>query len=255
MGQCQYTYPLGRKCKIATSEGQKLCRHHVKIPINAGCNPNSQYSAIAESSDKTRDFRRAPITKMQADLYIKQLGPKLSVVCRELLNNTKLNDITAEIAVTRTAYLESIGEWGSLAAMIDDDQIISVMGGGIDEAAMQRGRHKLQQMIATARNDVVEGMDRISVLCERQAKIHNLTVDKLPPDAIDGIVKQICRFVHLCFAHDWANIEKFNEMLNQELQLPSLKMIGTMSTPSQDVREMYDTIPRAPEIIDAEMVV
>lgn len=191
---------------------------------------------------------------IRMDFYGKKLGPKLSRLLENNLNNEEKHDISKEVAMVRTVGAQALGVYDALLEMPE---------GTLPEETRVQLIHDAGQIVADA-------MDESSRIVERSAKIFALTSDKLDPQAVDKVAKQICRFVYLCFEDfeskvpkdadietklQWnefdeavrkimrERIKKFDDMLTNELQMPTLKQLGTTLSPDQQVRAMIDTVP------------
>ena len=211
------------QCRRLHIIGEKFCPYHIKAGTSKG---SGKRKNPFEHDSSGIEIAIADIPVDQMKLYGKRIGPKLKELLQESLNNSKAHDISEEIALTRQCAGEAVSAYSTL---ID-------MEGLVDETKRKMALHE-------AASVVMGQMDSVAKLVERAAKIHALTVDKLPPNAIDDCIRQICRFVYQVFGEQKEKIEEFDRLLTDEMQLPSLKQLGTTIMPRDQVIAMDSTIP------------
>ena len=259
---CMWLVRGGGKCIRFAAKGKKYCGGHItvlqrnsrdlkkddtrrllKVPKGAIPNP---FGSITITGKKAKGSTLATVFKSERmGFYAKKVGPKLNALITEALETYKANDISEEITLTRVVATQSVQMYSQLLELPDS-------------ALPLQAR---QQILAEAGAMVTRSMEQATRLVERSAKIFALTTDKIDPSAVDAVVKQICRFVYLCFETYKTNqpgyeefdaavnkimvegVQKFDKMLNEELQLPSLKQLGTSITPDQQTLAMIDTVP------------
>lgn len=201
-------------------------------------------SRTVKDSASSIEAKYAIMSKEHKGYYLRKLNPKLQEAILNQRAQTKLNDIAEEIELVRMANEKAVEVYSATQAMMDMPEAIAALGGGIDDESMARGKARLAIMFDDASKLLKEAMRENADLVEKAAKIHNLTVDRLSPDAIADIAKQITSFVHIIWGHDWDGLERFDKLLSAKLNLPSVVgNMGTTITPSQEVRKMDSTVP------------
>lgn len=193
------------------------------------------------------------ISKATMSFYGSVIGPKLTAILEQLREENLGCDIQQEVDHARAIHREKL-------------QLFNIAM----ENPMKVEGDAYATMFSVAAEMLQQSIDNVTRILERQAKINALQADKLSPYAIDGVVKQISLFVYRCFDaeipdktlytdeanYEWAmyiyqckkqDMAKFNQLMTDHLQLPSMKNLGTSITPDQQVLAMDESIPSAPE--------
>lgn len=234
--QCTQKMRLGQVCKHPSVLGGIKCKYHK--PVEYGLLPTDpDLHSVFGARDGNRgrpSNKRALPTKEQMGFYAKHIGPKLT----ELLNDAlaiQAFDISEEIGIIRASLITQVEQFSGLNELRNDPATAPKT----DEAILQY--NTLYNMAAES---LRQGMNAITFQVERQAKIHNMVAEKIHPNAINDVVRQINRMVHEVFGQDhWELVERFDQKLTDELQLPSLKNQGTTITPDQEVTLMDASVP------------
>ena len=99
-----------------------------------------------------------------------------------------------------------------------------------------------QELILEAARTMRQSLDDCSSLAERIVRMDAARKDKISIHHIDWIINQVIRCVY--DALDGDDAQKLEQMIRTKVKLPKQGAEGTMVTPSDDVREMDDTVPR-----------
>lgn len=173
--------------------------------------------------------------------YAKRVGPKLKAVLEEASKNKmELLDITEEITLSRLATLKYM----EVLEQIEELKI------GVNNVTVESKQTLINNILPIVKRAWAED----SVLVERGTRIFTMlnNENKLSPNAIDEVVKQISKFHHACF-HDHPDaLAKFDNFLNNVLELPTLKGRGTSITPDMQVMAMDATIPTGPDVEEVQ---
>lgn len=214
---------------------------------------DSPYCAAHQRGNNRSGIQHKDFPKMtvaQRGFYTSRIGPKLRDVVNEYRENSKVHDITEEVELTRIANLAAVQQFEVIQLQLDCPAAWVAAGGGVDDESQERGKAILREMLIKAAENLKDAMRENARMVEMAAKIHNLTVDKMSPDLIESLVRQICGMVHSCFGEHWHLIERFDKMIAEKLQLPSvLNAMGTRLSPSNapsttdEVRAMISTVP------------
>lgn len=251
--QCEWLYRGGAQCPLIKAKGTRYCRVHREKGNAPGSNSPLNPFAIDTKYDSAVE-KLASIPKNRMAFYTRRMGPKLKALVEEALEGQNAHDISEEVAIVRAMSQQSLQVYNSLMEL--DDTKITPQG-------KAQAMHDAGQIVVTA-------MDQATRLSERSAKIFALTAEKIDPLAIDKVAKQLCRFVYVCF-EDYETelpegltteqilqykefdksvreimiqqINKFDKMVSEELQLPSIIQNGTNITPDQQVLAMINTVP------------
>lgn len=190
------------------------------------------------------------MTTHQKGFYYSRMGPRLRELVDQQRENQKLNDVSGELELMRVANARVVDVYEALIIQHDSPEAAAALGGGITPECIENGKRKLSDALQVASDTLRTAMKENVAMAEAAAKIHNLTVDRISPDMMDSIVRQICGFVHICFSDNWEAVERFDQMLTEKLQLPSvISSMGTKLTPAnsvtptQEVQAMINTIP------------
>lgn len=191
--------------------------------------------------------------------YAKHVGPKLKALLQEAdeVYKGKEHDITEEVQMTRAVGIRAV----------------TYFSGIMELTPGQVPPDRQQQLLAESGSMVIAAMDQSSKLVERAAKIYNLTAEKISPTAIDSIVQQICRMIYTVFeapinsgkgyeefddavnAIMKARITALDNMLSEELELPSIAEIPSIANRkrvSDQIFAMEATVPRFVEDDEAD---
>lgn len=209
---------------------------------------NDQFSVHYLRSD------RNPVSREKMTFYKRHFGPKLRALVEAAEQDSKargLHDISEEIALTKATLSHSIQFYNGVNELTADQV---------------KSEDDRQRLLAESGAVVRGGLDHVTKLIERSAKIFALTAEKMDATAIDSITRQIMAFVFRCFdayerhkepgweefddameAYLQGKLLEFNRLMDEELQLPSLKNIGTNMTPDQTALLMDATIPYTEE--------
>lgn len=161
--------------------------------------------------------------------FAKRVGPKLRAVLEEAAADHKsVYSVVEEITLARDAATPIVAIYEKLR--YDPPEGIP--------------KQQLDEMLVVAGRSQMTAMDELTRLIERGARIVSLEADKLHPHIIDEVMKQVMRFVQISFPNDMEGLKRFDQLLTEELQLPSLNDgRGTTITPDQQVMAMDSTIP------------
>lgn len=166
--------------------------------------------------------KRIKVSDEQLAFYARRVGPKLRAYMEQIAADRKAHDVSEELDIARTVASEAVAVYGAIYERdFEGKQVALEMSG---EIVMQRMRQVID-------------------LFHKSAQIAALEQDKFSPHIINEISKQIMRFAHVCFSEYPNALVKFDQLLTEELQLPSIKMGGTTITPDQQVLEMDSTVP------------
>lgn len=255
---CEYSKRGGDCCKGLKCKGSTYCRKHRdyfndldknRSKISSTRNP---FDINLRISSQLLASKNIPSDRMK--FYGKQLGPKLSQLIQDSVEESNAHDISKEVAVVKAISSQSVGIY---------DSIMELPDGAVPNATRTQLLHDAGQVAISA-------LDQATRMVERSAKIFALTTERVDPLAVDKVAKQICRFVYICFEDfetelpedadeetvkqfvefDEAvrkvmldRIRKFDTMVAEELQLPTLKQLGTTITPDQQIMAMIDSVP------------
>lgn len=247
--RCEYGFRGGVSCNRRKTPGGKFCKQHANHSKNV-----REVNALGiESTTGGHEIEVGRsieyiLPKERMSFYARVLGPKLKAVLEECAAEYKRHNIDEEILITKAVSRDALIVLDSLHELPDT-------------ALPRETRAKL---LTEAGSIVNQTMEQATRLVERSAKIHALTADKISPTVVDDMVQQMCRFVYLAFEakHNSGHpdftdfdeavnkilmerISKFDKMISDDLQLPSLKALGTTITPDQQVLAMDDTVPLA----------
>lgn len=181
--------------------------------------------------------------------YQKKVGPKLKAVLERIAADTRVMDVTEQLTHMRCVHEQSLAMYSDIFELEFADTLEG-----------RNAKHEALRLAGMMLNET--GREVINAV-EKAAKITTLAIGPVDPNAITNITKQICGFVHRVFdISDTApqntedekarfleakkRIVHFDRMLTEELQLPSLRALGTVITPDMQVLAMDDTIPAAP---------
>lgn len=191
------------------------------------------------------------VSEQTIKLYGRRIGPKLKALVAEQLENPKHLDVREELAIIRHVNAERLG---LLSAVME-----------MPEGPTEDARAAQREMKSAAEALVMQSNQDVIAACEKVAKIDTLAASNTSPYAIDLVVRQICQFVHRIFGADiitdkddeatiilkqeaHERIRLFEEALDTQLELPSIKGRGTTITPDQQVIAMDGMIPTQPEV-------
>ncbi len=166
-------------------------------------------------------------------MYGRKIGPKMSALLEQIRAKPDYLDVSEELEQARIIHAE---RWQLYAFTFETMP---------DGEARQTALHIAGQMVD-------QSLDNLTKLIERASRIMSAKTNGIGPQCADAIVRQMCGFVYQCFdsEKDRTNIMKFDKMLSEKLELPSLKSLGTSRTPSDSidaqVMAMDDTVPYAP---------
>lgn len=169
------------------------------------------------------------VTPAQMAFYAKRVGPKLRALLEEANQERRGYEVTEELDMAR-------------GVVASDVQILSQLM-ETDDKFFEGGYAAKEQLLANARANVLSGMERIVALVEKASRIVANAANRCSPHVIEEVTKQIMRFAHISFAEYPGAIEKFDNFLTNELELPSIKSLGTKITPDMQVAAMDSTIP------------
>lgn len=217
-----------------------FCKKHYKQQSGAGDSlrfrggPQDVYGSV---------YRKAytPEFKEKMGFFYKHLGPKLKTLFDEAVT-VKEFDIQEEITLTRIAATEQLAICNQLHAIWDDPSTRPTEPQAVSAYAA---------LLREATEAFKKSLSDITYQVERQAKIHAMVAEKLGPNAIADVVRQINRMIYETFGQsDWEGVKRLNDRLTNELQLPSLKNQGTTITPDQEVMLMDASVPLFVETIE-----
>jgi hypothetical protein len=193
-------------------------------------------------------MERKPGLAERMAYYQNKIGPKFTALLKEMKDNSPdLFDVSEEINQIRAAHCEV--EMKLFSTVLENAEKLG---------------NQAPDALRIAASMLQNSADNVIRSIERAARIQAQTAEKMSPMAMEQTVKQICQFVYRAFdapgivpgdslevqqqkqeAH--RRIQHFDRMLNDELQLPTLKSLGTSITPDQQVLAMDASIPSEPE--------
>lgn len=229
--KCQASIFGSQACPIKALPGTKFCRKHTTGRKHKTGGPKDVFGHKLQYAEK--NSHNNP-TKEQMGFFRKHIGPKLTALLDEALE-IKMFDVQEELAIVRTTCIQQVQVYNSLQEIWANPATRPVTPEAIKA---------FDAAIAECGSQVKSAMNDITFQVERQAKIHSMVAEKIHPNAIADVVRQINRMVFECFGQsDWKGVERFNNMLTTELELPSLKNQGTTITPDKQVQMMDESVP------------
>ena len=215
-------------------------QHAAWISDKAGGNPLAIFNP-----------ERYGISRETMAYYYKVIGPKLKDALNALNNDENFLDVSEEVSHMRLIHQENLRVLGMVYESRENMDLPEETRNKCDITIRE-----LAPLIANSAEGVIRAV-------ERAAKIQVSLSDKANPHTTEILTRQICQFVYRAFdAPDIQpgdslqvqqdkiaaklRIQHFDKMMNEELQLPSLKALGTSITPDQQVLAMDATIPSAP---------
>jgi hypothetical protein len=228
----------------------------------------AKYSLQNQQGWSTRTFEENPLglppklipkmSKGKLELYGRHFGPKLKGLMEKCYEEIRHTDVREELALIRTVNLQR--------AMLLNATLETKFPDTPDGQQMQRAAIEL------AGNIVFSSSSDVIAVVEKVAKIDALAASVVSPFAIEGLTRQISRFVHNIFdddpiypddAPDVVNrkleaqerMVKFERAMDEELELPQLQGLagaakGTKITPDQQVLAMDAMIPTSPPVVE-----
>lgn len=246
---------LGTPCRrVELVEGTQYCKIHFGrmqgLVRNAVTPVETQQRSVLTKQD-------VPMSSQLKGFYANKLSPKLASLLSESAAHGALNNLRGEIELLRSANLRAVQVYDSLSTLQDSPEAHAAAGGGIEPEQIAKGKQLLSKQLEKAADCMRDALRENAVAEERYANVLSKTVDRMPPDAMQDLVKQVIAAAHHCFGRDWEGLQKFDKMLSDKLNLPSV--IGTMGThvtpatitPTQQVTAMIGTVPRYVEREDA----
>ena len=169
------------------------------------------------------------VPRNQMAFYAKRVGPKLRALLEEANQERRGYEVTEELDLARGIVAHEVMVLSQLMET--------------DDKCFEGGYEAKEQLLAVARANVLSGMERIVALVEKASRIVANAANRCSPHVIEEVTKQIMRFAHISFAEYPGAIEKFDNFLTNELELPSIKSLGTKITPDMQVAAMDSTVP------------
>lgn len=193
-----------------------------------------------------------PMSSQLRGFYANKLSPKLTAMLTESAAHGALNNLRCEIELLRAENVRVAQLYDVLLNLQESDEAAAAAGGGIDVEQILNGRKLLRTQLDNAARAMKEALVENAIAEERYANVLSKTVDRMPPDAMQELVKQIIAAAHICFGRDFEGLQRFDKMLSEKLNLPSV--VGSMGThitphnapitPTQEVTAMVNTVPR-----------
>lgn len=244
-GQCHARGYGNKKCQQGSIKGKKYCTAHLHLDRDTKDNP----FGINFRDDQQR-FNAFDKTKMA--FFRKHIGPKLTELMDDALL-VKEFDISEEVALVRVSQIELAKVFSNLVEIANDPSLAPKTPEAIE-------LHNL--LLSQTATLIRSGMEEITRLVERQAKIHSLVAEKMHPNAIGEVVKQINLIIYDTLgAEHWDLVEAISKKLDTELEIPSLKNLGYSNgatiTPNEEVSLMDASVPlyvEPEQVIEAELV-
>lgn len=194
------------------------------------------------------EFPRAPIAKRNR--YGRVFGPKLKSLIAKIDDDGNPFSVTSEIEVARGIHVDSIRLYEEFNAIIEAMPTTTLA-----ECQAQRQAFTLNNSI------LVDSNDRVLSALERCARITTQVCERVSPQYIALISKQILNMIYRCFDNDQPEfqegIAKFERMIDEELQLPTIKgqIPPVDCVPIEDQMLAMDmSIPMAPPPADSTEV-
>lgn len=241
--RCQHKLRGGKYCEFIAVKGSNKCERHQSGGFNRP-NGNGGFKTTfgQEAGGGVLDRR---IDRSVMPFFKSMLGPKLTMLVKDALEDDKF-DVANEIALIKASTAVNIESFNALVEYAGTDEFQTKF----DAAAKQKYREQVQVIGQSLRN----AMNDITFQIERQARIHNMVAEKIHPGAIQDVVRQLNLFVYECFGKNpdgTTNMEalkKFDQKLNEELRLPTLKPIAPMTANEdvqvqRDIEAMNETVP------------
>lgn len=208
----------GKPCGAIALKGVHLCRF---------CGGRRLQRRI----DGTAKIRVNDVEKLR--FYGKRLAPKMKALVEELLDapdseQVRLNE---ELAIVRQMAGDAVAIWSAVEELQEDTP----------EKKKLKDSMKLQAEMC-----VRTALAEVKGYCSTMAHIDALAKDKFSIHSLHDVVAQITKIVMICFDHDKEGLQRFDDMLTNQLRLPQIGSTGTTITPDADVIEMDEMIPSAP---------
>lgn len=219
MRRCQTIKKTGEQCRQwANGEfiplGYSYCNWHGK----------SLFARIRKGQAGPKIW---DVDRMKSKFYSKRLGPKLAAFVEESLaapHNQQLA-LNEELALMREVAGNAISLYSAALELPDNTK-------------------DKNQMLMNAALIMQESLKEVRATCKVAAEVDSMSRDKFSLVHLQDIVNQISKMVYLCF-DDVApeRVKAFDNMLTEQLRLPTSGIQGTTLTPDQDATEMDCSIP------------
>ena len=206
-------------------------------------NDNNEGQKCLELMLKRPGYKTYGVSVETLKRYSRRIGPKMKAVLEELATNTKLNDVSEELEHIRAVHLHNCGIYSDVMESLDKF---------VGENAQQNRDSAMRiagEILKTSAFDVLAAVEKMS-------RIEANLANQIGPNAIALLTRQMTRFVYEAFDNDTpegkARIDNFEKMLNERLELPTLKATHTNITPDMQVRAMDSTVPYVDEPDDED---
>lgn len=221
---CKADLGGGRQCKAWALRGAKYCKFH------------GGYKGGRNFVDKSmpRIYRRHMTQSLHAAVQ-----EQMAVSPAEQLQ------LFEELALMREVAQQSVRLYGAASEALERAE-----AEGLEEPK----RKKLEELTMSAGMVLQDQMRSVSDICDRAARIDAQVKDKISVHTLHHFVDQIVMIAYKSFGElgeDSPLVKDFVQRIRTEIKIPSTGAEGTSVTPDMDVRDMDETVPRAPQVPDS----
>lgn len=188
-----------------------------------------------------------PAPQKQKSRYHSVMGPKLKdlVACLDGANDPY--DAMSELEQSRGAHVEMMRIFEETQAYIETLPT---------QTEQQRMLKKEARILAVGMLN--DSLQNVYSAMERCARITSMVCDKLHPQYIAGLTRQITEMIYLCFDNGQPEmqpyIDKFEKMLDERLQLPTVKgecsNVQTVAYSEEAMAAMDLSVPGPPVVYE-----